>query len=494
MKKLTAFVAIISILLPFFNVVKVEASYNRYFVVTAYYSPLPGQDYYLKGNFEAEKRLNWNWTHGASWRWVFEGMLAAPKNYSFWTMIQLEGVWVWVVADRWGAIVNAGQRWYSHDRIDIWMGYWDEGLKRALQWGKRTIRGKIVGYDRNATGSIDVHKFPSPKNATSKLSPASSIYSKGIGIGSSTKNIKELQTLLKGKGIYTWSIDWKYNKKLISEVVDFQIANNLIKTPYDYGAWYWGTKTRAMVKDMPFLWNEIKATETDPNKTKTVTKDSLESIFAYAVWPYSSENDVKKLQEVLKKIGKYKWEINWKYDKEFKKSLIDYQLEIKVIITKNDNWAWYFGPKTREQAKVDYWVYKAIEAQKIARLDAEKKAKELKEKMEKEMIAKSNINSEKVMDAIWKPSVWSVGQNVRVLQKTLAYLGHFNTKDSAIYGQVTKNAITKFQVKNNVIESEKSDGAWYFWPKTRRKMKEVLARKFYDDQKTTSKSLAFAIK
>jgi hypothetical protein len=41
----------------------------------------------------------------------------------------------------------------------------------------------------------------------------------------------------------------------------------------------------------------------------------------------------------------------------------------------------------------------------------------------------------------------------------LAYLGHFNTKDSAIYGQVTKNAVTKFQVKNNVIESEKSDGA-----------------------------------
>jgi hypothetical protein len=58
MKKLTAFGAIISILLPFFNVVKVDASYNRYFVVTAYYSPLPGQDYYLKGNFEAEKRLN----------------------------------------------------------------------------------------------------------------------------------------------------------------------------------------------------------------------------------------------------------------------------------------------------------------------------------------------------------------------------------------------------------------------------------------------------
>jgi hypothetical protein len=31
---------------------------SDYFIVTAYYSPLPNQKYYLKGNFEAEKRLN----------------------------------------------------------------------------------------------------------------------------------------------------------------------------------------------------------------------------------------------------------------------------------------------------------------------------------------------------------------------------------------------------------------------------------------------------
>jgi hypothetical protein len=29
-----------------------------YFVVTAYYSPLPDQEYYLTGNYESEIRLN----------------------------------------------------------------------------------------------------------------------------------------------------------------------------------------------------------------------------------------------------------------------------------------------------------------------------------------------------------------------------------------------------------------------------------------------------
>ena len=39
---------------------------QKTFIVTAYYSPLPGQSFYLKGNYEAEIRLNGNGTNGAS--------------------------------------------------------------------------------------------------------------------------------------------------------------------------------------------------------------------------------------------------------------------------------------------------------------------------------------------------------------------------------------------------------------------------------------------
>lgn len=57
------------------------------FIVTAYYSPLPGQSFYLKGNLDAEKKLNGNGTHGASGLAVFTGMIAAPKSYDFGTQI-----------------------------------------------------------------------------------------------------------------------------------------------------------------------------------------------------------------------------------------------------------------------------------------------------------------------------------------------------------------------------------------------------------------------
>jgi hypothetical protein len=60
------------------------------FIVTAYYSPLPNQSYYLKGSYEADLVLNGNGTNGASGKEVYIGMLAAPKKYPFGTKIHLE--------------------------------------------------------------------------------------------------------------------------------------------------------------------------------------------------------------------------------------------------------------------------------------------------------------------------------------------------------------------------------------------------------------------
>lgn len=44
----------------------VRAYEAQFFLVSAYYSPLPGQSYYLQGSYEAEIRMNGRGTHGAS--------------------------------------------------------------------------------------------------------------------------------------------------------------------------------------------------------------------------------------------------------------------------------------------------------------------------------------------------------------------------------------------------------------------------------------------
>ena len=99
---------------------------KKKFIVTAYYSPLPDQSFYLRGSYEADLLLNGNGTHGASGKAVYEGMLAAPKTYSFGTKIYFDGIGVGTVDDRGGAIVSSGSRGYDADRIDIWMGQGEE--------------------------------------------------------------------------------------------------------------------------------------------------------------------------------------------------------------------------------------------------------------------------------------------------------------------------------------------------------------------------------
>jgi 3D (Asp-Asp-Asp) domain-containing protein len=75
-------------------------------IATAYYSPLPNQNYYLRNSHQEEVTLNGKGTNGASGKPVFVGMIAAPKGYDFGTKIWVEGFGVGSVEDRGGAIVS----------------------------------------------------------------------------------------------------------------------------------------------------------------------------------------------------------------------------------------------------------------------------------------------------------------------------------------------------------------------------------------------------
>src|SRR3990167_3854949 len=96
--------------------------YKQTFIVTGYYSPLPGQEHYVTGSYESDVYLNGRGTNGASGSEVFPGMLAAPKSYPFGFKIDIPGVGISEIQDRGGAIVNAGERGHEYDRLDIWMG------------------------------------------------------------------------------------------------------------------------------------------------------------------------------------------------------------------------------------------------------------------------------------------------------------------------------------------------------------------------------------
>jgi hypothetical protein len=113
------------------------------------------------GDFESEKILQGEGTHGASGRTVFDGMLAASANYDFGTQIIIDGWGIGQVEDRGGAIVQAGERGYEYDRIDIRMGHGDQGRITALSRGKRKIEAYVCSpntYSQTALGVNHIHQ------------------------------------------------------------------------------------------------------------------------------------------------------------------------------------------------------------------------------------------------------------------------------------------------------------------------------------------------
>lgn len=468
MKKILSFLLLTIFLAPYQSFALNDTGY---YVVTAYYSPLPDQDFYLTWDYKSEKRLNGEGIAWASWKKVFSGMLAWPKTYEFWTKIYLEWLGIWEIADRWWAIVTAGNRWYSHDRIDVWVGYWDEWLKRALYWWKRTVKWEIVS--KNTKVDIDYYDVLSPSWATNwlKNEKKNDIFSKSIWISSNTSDIKEIQTFFKDLWLYFWEIDGIYNKEIIDIIYDYQIEKDIISSSYDSGAWYWGKNTRDNFKKDYLNWVfDIEKIE----EKEVIVKKEINTIFEKWV---STKDEIIELQKVLIDLWYYNWDLSGIYD-DIIDSIYNYQIEKSIISNSYDLWAWYYGPSTRKNLKETYDKY-------VLNKEQIEKNKAIEEKRKQDLLDKYNeikkISEKEVLDKvdeIWNVQFWDISVWVRNLQVKLKELGYFDYSDTAIFGELTKESILSFQIDVNLIQNENDLWAGIFWPKT----KEVFISKLIEKE------------
>ncbi|MDD2565399.1 MAG: peptidoglycan-binding protein [Candidatus Gracilibacteria bacterium] len=345
------------------------------FIVTAYYSPLPNQQFYLRGNYEDEVILNGEGKRGASGKEVYPGMLAAPKTYNFGTKIYLDGVGIGTVDDRGGAIVGSGSRGYDGDRIDIWMGYGDSGLKRALTWGKRTVYGRILANNKE------------------EILPSITIENFQIG----KINLENLKNNVVGKNIS------KPKNSEVELVVPSQISK------------------------------------------------------------YSGSENIKYFQTIMKNLGYYNGEIDGVFSSDIYQVVLNFQLDNKVINSSQDRGASNYGPKTRQTLNNKYISYLTQE-----------KEKQALEKKKSDELALLDSKIESVINSFGIPKENEIGNHVRQLQKTLKILGYFEGKDTAIFGEKTKESILKFQIDKGLIMTSSDLGAGMIGNKTLGKIQEDL--------------------
>ena len=377
-------ILVITFLISWFFIQKASANIQkqRYFVVTAYYSPLPNQSHYIMWTYAKELRMNGKWIRWASGKKVFPGMLAAPSIYTFWTKIKLEWVGIWEVADRWGAIVKAGVRSFKYDRIDIWMWHWEKWLQRAMHWWTRTIKWSII--PKNNKVYLPLSKLPAPRwtiyhakknpDFLQKWEVKNKVYLNrkvpvpkvkkfisGTGteinifswpITNSTW-VKKLQNILKEMKLYSWEINWEYSS-IRWIVLEFQLKNNVISKKTDIWAGNFWPKTRKTLKQKYSDFkekvkkeaeNKIKK-EKEEKQARIKAEKRIQNIWNIKFWDISY--DVRACQKVLKEV----WYFNHKdtaiFWEKTKQSIINYQLDKKLIKNKNIYWAGIFWPKTRK--------------------------------------------------------------------------------------------------------------------------------------------------
>ena len=253
---------------------------KRKLLVTAYYSPLPDQNFYIRGSYEADVRLNGRGTNGADGTQVYVGMLAAPKTYPFGTRVKIPGLGVGEVHDRGGAIL-AGK---DYDRIDVWMGRGEEGLARALNWGARFVEGEVYltphqiepGLNFSWVSSVLPSSFvqrlinnsvktpapvvppvvqtPEPEaqktvltekenKEVERLEQNRTMLAAGLGKDATGEEVENLQRMLWDLGYYHGEITGIYDQATTDAVLKFQIEYGVLNSEWDKGAGYFGKRT-----------------------------------------------------------------------------------------------------------------------------------------------------------------------------------------------------------------------------------------------------------
>ncbi len=414
-----------------FPEVHAEGIYGkRTFKVTAYYSPLPDQSFYTTGSYEAEKRLNGEGVRGASGREVFPGMIAAPKSYPFGTKIQLDGLGVGTVTDRGGAIVDAGVRGQSHDRLDIWMGSGEEGLRKALKWGVRIVDGEVF-TDKNVQDTISVDGVALPPVQTKKeqitetaknnivevektivQSELENSFPGYMGKGASGEDVALLQVALYRLGYMDGDISGSYDEYTIIAMLRMQLQHRIVEDEDQYAAGYFGIASRVK------LLQQLQA--------KGVSYDDLSE---------GVENYKKRVAEEL-----------------VSSQQIESAKQAKVETTKHV----VYQPKRRELVLGGIFAY-------------EPTATLASTKQEVKSLYIPYIDMEQEHNYVTISGSELSSYDVRRLQIMLRSLGYFKQEPTGIFGPQTKQAIIALQAKHDIgkqdgvldVETQKyMEGIW----------------------------------
>lgn len=413
--------------------VEPQVPYKKKFIISSYYTPLPNQTRYVTGTFEGDVRLNGEGVHSADGTLVYPGMAAAPKNIPFGTKMLIPGFGTVAIHDRGGAIKN--------NRLDIWVGEGEEGLRRALGWGMRTLEVTVYGIDPNIIEVVDFAPIPL---ARLEIIPQRTKYFKSdIALGDSGEEVIELQRFLKKLGLMEGKSDAPgyFGDETQEAVKKFQLEEKVVDSETDPGLGNFGPKSRYALEA----------------RLEKLEQESVKKIPPPALRKGNSGENVKSLQSVLADYGFLKKDfINGKFDSNTYEALFRFQIDAGVVADAKDIGAGYYGPKTKTA------IEKIVKDSFTPLTDLIVSARSSQSEENTQVFTKQLALSDR-------------GLQVVALQEELYRLHFFGLEPTGYFGKVTEHAVFKFQQAFSIVADENSQGAGVVGPKTQEKLNEFIA-------------------
>lgn len=428
-----------------------HSAYSQMFIISAYYSPVPSQERYVTGSYEGDIRLNGSGVNSADGTPVYPGMVAAPSTYAFGTKMNIPGIGLVAVHDRGGAIVHAGERGQSYDRLDIWMGYGDKGLSRALNWGKRSVEVTVYGIDPSLKENVYLEGFTEAEKFIRSIVNEQKIFKDDLWFGQSGDKVTELQDYLEDLGYYKGKMDGYYGDAVYKAVMQFQLEQGIIDKEEEFGAGYFGPQTRRKIEAI------IEEKRKDRLPRYNLGKDD-------------SGDEVKKLQNALRDLG-YDVDVTGVYDQKTIDAVFEFQKNNEIVTDENDVGAGYFGPQT--YSVLSDKIFQAFESK-----DEE------------------NVQKQVIVQAHYDPFEMTLqkgdkGEEVVRLQEELQKFNLLRIESTGYYGDITENAVYKFQQKKGLVSVKSDSGAGVFGPMTRNVMNSILGYRANTKQLIATKTASY---
>jgi peptidoglycan hydrolase-like protein with peptidoglycan-binding domain len=417
-----------------------DESYEQDFLITAYYSPIPDQCCYVKGGLKADKILNGNGTHAADGTPVYPGMVAAPAGYNFGTSINLPGIGVFKVHDRGGAIIERGDGLH---RLDLWVGYGEEGLARALALGIVRVKGTVYpeGSVQPET-SFELESLDAPLKRLDefKLS-GTNLLDTAPALNERSYSAMMMQEHLKSLGYFTHASTGFFGEVTQESIRRFQQDFRLS-----------GRDDKLTEQTAAYILSAVRRKD-----ASNPIDDNVDSS--------SARNTIQQAQRLLRFLGFYEGRTDGEYSDELMASILKFQQEYWLVGTKNDPGAGRIGPITMRHIRalwdrtlVSRYAEKLIFIQKV----------------------KSSLTGEQFVDTFLQEGQY--GTQVKNLQSELASLGYFpHEKINGSFGPLTKDSVVSYQIDYGIISSKNHIGAGVVGPATlsslrSNKLKDIYAR------------------